>query len=145
MSERQLGLMLDYSCWKSRGRISMRISSRSWEVIIKCWLKGIEVNIIMIRRGVLPLWSPPQLLCSKCACSREKERGRGPKRRIRVRDRIDRHHLTRRGKSVICLIPFFWDKFSKKGFSKYCNYPVFILSDAGIVCYLWMNWMILHF
>ena len=37
---------------------------------------------------------------------------------------------------VICLLPFLWGRFPKRGFSKSCNYPVFLLSDAAIVCYL---------
>ena len=32
--------------------------------------------------------------------------------------------------------PFSLGKFSLQGFSKSCNYPVFLLSDTVIVCYL---------
>ena len=40
---------------------------------------------------------------------------------------------------VICLLPFLWDKFAKNEFSKSCKYPVFLLSDTAIVCYLLMH------
>ena len=64
---------------------------------------------------------------------RAKER---PKLRIRVTKRGGRQHLTGLRKSVICLLSFLSDKFLKNEFYKSCDYPVFLLSDTPIICYL---------
>ena len=67
----------------------------------------------MSRRAGWPLWSPSPMLCGKCQWTRVTDQGKGTNRRIRVREKKVRQQLTGWRKSVICLLPFLWDKFSK--------------------------------